>query len=492
LISIRKTYDQILKTAGSRHASNSLWTVADVAVYPVVMVFSIRFFMERLGDEQYGIWMLVNSLIASLSMVNIGFGDATVKFVAQYRALKRPEAIAGVVSATLSSYVLMAIGLALITGAGAWLVGAMEWHRAFRISDANKQITLLAFQIGAVTFCMRLIEQIVLATLKGFERYDAASRLSIASKLTVLGLNIYMVWAGASIVQIFINSAMVTAVAVVLEFWWMAKLVPGVRFTLARNEYMKEVTPYGLWAWVGSMIGVLGGQMDKLLVTYVAGVAVFAYYASAAFVGERGLGIAAAAAGFLFPIISARYAKGDSLVKLYTKAQMVLGGGGLLGAFVLLQFEGPLFSLIFKEKYASMAPFLHGFLIYLGVMCTTVVPYYFLAGSGLVRLSTGLRVISLVLQLAMVPAFFYYFGAAWLPIGLVSANYLATLIHNSLMAGPIFKRKWLGFALEQGALPGSFLVGMIFLPGYWVWAWIPLGLLIWKRVYFDKVSFLFR
>ena len=493
LISPAKTFRQLRKTIFSRHAANSAWNVADVAVYPLVMVFSMRTFMAQLGEQQFGIWMWVNTIIASLSLVNIGFGDATVKFVAEYRSKHQLDKAAAVINTTLSVYAAMAVGLAIVCYAGAEVVEHFNFHRYFKIEDKNKEISLLAFEIGSVTFCLRLVEQIILSALKGLERYDASARLSILSKSVVLGLNIYMVLHGYSLVQIFINGAIVTAMGLLIQFYWLKRLVPELSLRPHfRSPLLKQVGGYGLWAWLGSVLGVLGSQIDKYLVTALAGVSIFGYYSAAATMADRGLSVAAAGAGFLFPIISARFAKQDPLLKMYYKVQTVMVAAGLLAGTAAILLQAPVFSFILKDKYPPTAVFLHPFLIYFGVMTCTVVPYYFLVGSGIVRYGTVMRLITLFFQAILVPAAFYVGGAPLMPIGLLTAYFLASFFHSGILAKQVYQTEPVRFALEQGLLPGLFIACMVANQPWSPWVFLAVGGLVWKLVFFDKVSFVFR
>jgi len=490
LISPGKTVRQLRKTLFSRHAANSVWNMADVAVYPLVMVFTMRLFMAQLGEQQFGIWMWVNTIIASLSLVNIGFGDATVKYVAEYRSKGQMSRAAGVINATLSVYSAMAVGLAILCFAGAEVVNHFNLHRAFKIEDVNKIISLRAFEIGALTFCLRLVEQIILSALRGLERYDASARLSILSKGVVLAVNVWMVQHGFSLVQIFLNSALVTFLGLLIQLYWLKRLVPQLslipHFT---NPLLKQIGGYGLWSWFSSVLNVFSAQMDKYIVSALAGVSIFGYYSAASTMGERALGLVAAAAGFLFPIISARMAKNEPVLKLFYKSQTVLVAAGMFGATVALWLQEPIFGFILKDKYAATAPFLRPFLIYLGTLCTTVVPYYFLMGSGLLRYGTMIRVAIILFQLVLVPGAYYFLGAAYMPLGLTLSHYLGSFIHSGVMAKHVYKTAPLPFALQQGLLPGIFFVTMSMNQP---WIFLILGPIVWKLVYFDKVSFVFK
>ena len=85
-----------------REFKNSLWNTADVLVLPMLMLLVSPFFIKKLGPAEYGIWMIVNSIIISLGIVNIGAGDAAIKFISKYNALSDKENIKRIVASTFS------------------------------------------------------------------------------------------------------------------------------------------------------------------------------------------------------------------------------------------------------------------------------------------------------------------------------------------------------------------------------------------------------
>ena len=95
---------KINKLLRSGHARNSLWSVVEVVVYPASLLLATPFFLDQLGESEYGIWILANSIIASIGVLNIGLGDATIKFVSKYRAQNQPAKIKLVVQTNYTIY----------------------------------------------------------------------------------------------------------------------------------------------------------------------------------------------------------------------------------------------------------------------------------------------------------------------------------------------------------------------------------------------------
>ena len=459
MISIGKTSRQIRKTLLSPHFGNSIWNVVDVAIYPVVMILTLPLFISKLGDQQYGIWMLVNSFIASLGMANVGFGDATVRYVAKYRGDGDMRAIKGVIETTLSSYIILGIIIITVAFGLSALVDHYKWYSFVKIDEANHEIAILAFRIGSITFGMKLAEMIILSALRGFERYDRASQLSIGAKLLTLGLNITMVKMGHNLIQIFIDNAIMTFLTVVIEFFMLRRMVPKLSLWYRGTEgYFKEIMPYGFWTWLNSMMGILGGQMDRWIVNTIGGVATGGYYSNGAMLAERGTGLLASGMGFIFPIISRKSAKEEPLIKLYNKVQFVMATIGIFGGIAAYYLKDIVLGFAWKSKYAQTQPFMNGFIALVGVTSITIANHYFVMGSGDGKLAVRFRIIYFVCQIASISIALYFKDIILIPFMLTIAVIVAGSVHNYIIANQVLRTNPLTNMMKMLILSTSFAI----------------------------------
>ncbi len=60
--------------------------------------------MHHLGDADYGLWMLTTGVTTYFSVLELGYGGAIVKFVAEFRAKRDPRALNEVLSTMFFVY----------------------------------------------------------------------------------------------------------------------------------------------------------------------------------------------------------------------------------------------------------------------------------------------------------------------------------------------------------------------------------------------------
>src|SRR5207237_10215047 len=61
-----------------------------IATEMLVGLVVLPFNVQHLGKQAYGLWILAASVTAYFSVLDLGYGGALVKFVAQYRARRTP------------------------------------------------------------------------------------------------------------------------------------------------------------------------------------------------------------------------------------------------------------------------------------------------------------------------------------------------------------------------------------------------------------------
>ncbi len=109
-----------MNTTGNRQLlKNTLWSSIELGLYPILMIAATPLFINRLGAELYGIWMLVNSLVQALHSLNFGLGDSTIRQVSALRAGNETTAI----SLSVSRNLFLAFCILLLCIFLAWLTG---------------------------------------------------------------------------------------------------------------------------------------------------------------------------------------------------------------------------------------------------------------------------------------------------------------------------------------------------------------------------------
>ncbi len=328
---------------------NAAVNVAGQAVPAFAYAAVVPLLMHALGLARFGVFALVWTLFAYLTLFDLGLGRGTARAAAQARELGDREALSRI--AGTSCLLLVSLGVAaggvLWTTApnmAAWLRLPAEVHSeattTFRLAGAVLPVFLAAWGLQAV--------------LEGLRWFDAVAIAKTASGLlTALGL------AGAARVGIpeMVATMGGTRMLYFLVLAWLTgKAVPQMwTRPLVDRRVAEELVGFGRWVLIHAWMASLLTYGDRFLVALLRGAADVSLYVVPQETVLRLMLVPAAVATAVYPVLSGRQAAGDieNVRRTYTEGLWLVGV--LLGpcAVVLALFAGELL-------HAWIGPQAHG------------------------------------------------------------------------------------------------------------------------------------
>ena len=403
---------------------NSIWNIADVILLPLLMLIVTPYFIHKLGAEQYGIWMLVNSIMVSIGVVNLGIGDAAIKFVSKYNALNSRKDISRITNAGFLLTILLFI---LIVTIGLVVALILKGSNPFNLSEILVPLAERAIILGSVLFGLKQLEQFTLSIFRGFERYDTASIISMFSKFLLLFTQYIIVFLGYTIVEIFAGSVIAASIINISELIIIKKRIHFISFFPRLNKStLKEIFSFSTWSWMQSVLSIIVSQVDKFVVITLAGPAFLAYYSLASTIGSQIHSVFTAAVSWLFPKISSKYERNEDISKLYYKMQFLVIIGGILVISLLLLFGDVLFMIwLGSETYNNSILLIRIFLFYIFINLLSIIPHFTLLGANRIKVYTYFVFISVIFTIGFMILSFYTVGI----IGLVYGKMFAAAVY---------------------------------------------------------------
>jgi O-antigen/teichoic acid export membrane protein len=213
----------------------------------VVGLFMLPFNANHLGVSEYGLWMLAASIVAYFPVLDLGLGNAMERAVAHYRAEQNPEAINEVASTLV--FVFAAIGLLalLVVGGVAWNIG-----RVFDLPPAQAHTGRILMMMIAAQVAIGLPFTIYGAVVNGFQRTYLNSIVGGCVSLSVVAVNVLVVWSGGGLVELvglMTATRLVGYAAYRLNAYRVFPLL-RIRPTRFRKSRLRELTGFGAWMMV--------------------------------------------------------------------------------------------------------------------------------------------------------------------------------------------------------------------------------------------------
>ena len=157
-----------------RIAQNVLSNWFALAVTTVAGFFLTPFVVHRLGNLTYGVWVIIVSLVAYMSLLDLGLRGAVTRFVSKGSTQQNHEESGRAVSGAL--WIRLWISLAIIaTG----LILSVAFNHIFVVPIALQRAARIALLITAVTVALNLWCGVFGGVLVALHRYDLTSGVSI-------------------------------------------------------------------------------------------------------------------------------------------------------------------------------------------------------------------------------------------------------------------------------------------------------------------------
>jgi O-antigen/teichoic acid export membrane protein len=283
--------------------ANAAYGVLDYAAYPIGMLLVAPIVLHHLGPAQYGLWAIATAAVSTGGIIAAGFGDANIQLVARLRRKGEMHALESVVRSMVG--INLVLGLALAC-AGLALSPVIARHVA--ASDIHLQRScLLSLRIASVLMLVRALESVSISTLRAFERYGAAVRISIAVRALTLALAALLAVNGHGTVSIMVVTLLLMLLGTCAQFFHLHQFLQSTSLWPAFNrKATRALFDFGLYSWLQAIAGVLFSQIDRLLLGVSLGAVAVASYALCVQLAQPLFGLTAASLHFLFPYLAGR------------------------------------------------------------------------------------------------------------------------------------------------------------------------------------------
>jgi O-antigen/teichoic acid export membrane protein len=292
----REDNDRPFLTVARNVSTSYLAVIVDALLGFVMLPFNV----VHLGTSAYGLWVLTASVTLHFSMLDLGYGGALVKFVAQYRAQRNPRVLNEIASTLF--FVFAAIGC-IAYAAGA--VIAFNLDALFRITPEQAEVGKWVLLVISVHVALNFPFSVFGGVVNGFQRQHLNGAVAIASSLAVALVNVLVLTAGYGLVSLVMAT---TAVRVVAYFVYASnayRTFPALSLNpgLFRWSRLKEVTGFSIYASIIDWAYKLNYQVDQLVIGAFLGAAPVAVWAVADRIVIATQNLTNQLNGALFPIV---------------------------------------------------------------------------------------------------------------------------------------------------------------------------------------------
>jgi O-antigen/teichoic acid export membrane protein len=251
--------DRQLATVARNVSTRYIAIILDALIGLVLLPFNVH----HLGQSAYGLWMLTASLTTYFSVLDLGFGGSIVKFVAQYRAQRDVNGLNDIASTLFVIFSVMGI-----IAYGIFGLLALNISHVFSLSPEQLSTGRWLMLIIGVYVSLGLPFSIFGGIINGFQRYDLNNVVGVGSSVVVATVNVLMLLAGASLVQLVIVT---TAIRIATYFVYRLNayaVFPALRIrpSLFQWSRVRELTGFSVYISIIDWSNKLNYSIDAIVI----------------------------------------------------------------------------------------------------------------------------------------------------------------------------------------------------------------------------------
>ena len=218
------------------HSRNSIYGfLAWIAPFGLTFL-ATPFFIRRIGNVEYGLYLLITSFIAYSFSFN--FGRAITKYVAEYLEKGEKEKAANVIVSTFFlSLIIGTIGCSLLGFFAEYIVKDIllvetEYHTA----------AIRGFYLAAICVWLTVLNFNFVSIMQALQRFDVFSLITVGSGATLIGGNILLVWNGYGFDSMILWNAFVLILSCIVYTVLLRKFLPEMKFSLTIDREIFKIT----------------------------------------------------------------------------------------------------------------------------------------------------------------------------------------------------------------------------------------------------------
>ena len=237
------------------------------------------FLLKMLGQSEYGMYSLAQSVITYLVILDLGFGNAVIRYTAKFRAESKTREAESLFGMFLLIYGVIAI-VAFIAGTAITMNLDLFFSNTMTTSELKTIKTMLWLMTFNVvfTFPMSIWGNIMTA----YERFAFLRLVRIATQIANPLAMFVLLLMGHKAISLVVLTTILNVITLLFNFWYCSHYLKiHIRFDHFDLSLLREVGIYALWIFVSAIVDRFQWYTGQFVLGIYHGTSAIAIYALA-------------------------------------------------------------------------------------------------------------------------------------------------------------------------------------------------------------------
>lgn len=260
-----------LKVQALRNITSN-WFGLGVSI--AVGFFISPFILHKLGDDAFGLWVLIFSLTGYYGLFDLGIRSSIIKYVAKYFAVRDYEQLSRMINTSLFSYTCVAAVLLAFTFAGSWYVDSI-----FHVTPEFLRTARLLFLMVGAAVSVGFPLSVFSGVLQGLQQFHWLNLAQVITNLFRALLIVIVLEHGMGLLAIALITVGLPVVASSSYILVVRHLIPvrfGTRFIDRRT--FRQLISYGAVTFMAIVADRLRFQSDAMIIGIFLSASAITYF----------------------------------------------------------------------------------------------------------------------------------------------------------------------------------------------------------------------
>ena len=283
--------------------AGALLSYVILALTNLVGLIYTPYMLRMMGKSEYGLYALVASVMAYLTVLDFGLGNTIVRYTAKYKAEQKEEQLHSMFGMFVVIYSLIGV-IAVALGISLYFNIEQFYGSALTDTELHKvqiMILLMTFNLG-FTFPFSIFSSIITA----YENFIYQRIIRIGYIVLNTSIMIVLLEMGYRAVGMVALMTVLNVISQLLNFWYCKrKIKVKLKFSGFQKDLFKEIAGYSFYIFIGVIVDRLYWSSGQLILGAKIGTTAVAVFAVAIQLQQMFRNFSTAIPGVFLPKITA-------------------------------------------------------------------------------------------------------------------------------------------------------------------------------------------
>lgn len=245
---------------------------AQLIISTIISLLSVRFVLQALGEEDYGIYMLVAGVVALLDVLSSSMSNTSMRYTSHSLGKNDLETSLKTFNTTLFIHYCLAILIVVVMEVGGWIM--FEWF--LNIPEEKIFASKIVYQFMVVTALVTVVSVPFDAIINSHENLLFLSIVNIGISLSTLAIALLLfVYNGDRLIFYGFLMMTVQVIARVVKQLYTRKKYPESRISIKKyrdRELTKSMLSFTGWEFLRSFAAICSAQIRGIIINMFFGV----------------------------------------------------------------------------------------------------------------------------------------------------------------------------------------------------------------------------